>query len=99
MQCSCKAFKSFSVSESALLGGRGDKRNGLLKQHCQPFLRGGFSLCNTLKKEGRAFQNIGKNISLYCLISLAYFRVFNQVHFLSQDVLTRVVDGVLIIVY
>ena len=32
-------------------------------------------LCNTLKKEGRAFRNIGKNISLYCLISLAYFRL------------------------
>ena len=32
-------------------------------------------LCNTLKKEGRAFRNIGKNISLYCLISLANFRL------------------------
>ena len=30
-------------------------------------------LCNTLKKEGRAFRNIGKNISLYCVISLANF--------------------------
>ena len=67
MQCLCKAFKSFSVSDSALLGGRWDKRNGLLKQHCQPF------------------QEMDS--------------VFNQVHFLSQDVLTRVVDGVLIIVY
>ena len=25
-------------------------------------------LCNTLRKEGRAFRNIGKNISLYCVI-------------------------------
>ena len=32
-------------------------------------------LCNTLKKEGLAFQNIGKNISLYCVISLANFRL------------------------
>ena len=32
-------------------------------------------LCNTLKKEGRAFRNIGKYISLYCLISLANFRL------------------------
>ena len=32
-------------------------------------------LCNTLKKEGRAFGNIGKNISLYCVISLANFRL------------------------
>ena len=32
-------------------------------------------LCNTLKKEGRAFRNIGKNISLYCVISLANFRL------------------------
>ena len=30
-------------------------------------------LCNTLKKEGRAFRNIGKNIFLYCVISLANF--------------------------
>ena len=30
-------------------------------------------LCNTLKKEGRTFRNIGKNISLYCVISLANF--------------------------
>ena len=32
-------------------------------------------LYNTLKKEGRAFRNIGKNISLYCVISLANFRL------------------------
>ena len=32
-------------------------------------------LCNTLKKEGRAFRNIGKNISLYCITSLANFRL------------------------
>ena len=32
-------------------------------------------LCNTLKKEGRAFRNIGKNISLHCVISLANFRL------------------------
>ena len=32
-----------------------------------------FILSNTLKKEGRAFRNIGKNISLYCVISLANF--------------------------
>ena len=30
--------KSFSV-DSTLLGGRGDKRNGLLKQHCKPFFK------------------------------------------------------------
>ena len=30
---------------------------------------------NTLKKEGRVFRNIGKNISLYCVISLANFRL------------------------
>ena len=30
---------------------------------------------NTLKKEGRALRNIGKNISLYCVISLANFRI------------------------
>ena len=29
-------------------------------------------LCNTLKKEGRAFRNIGKNISLYCVIFVYY---------------------------
>ena len=50
MQCWCQAFKSISV-DSTLLGGRGDKRNGLLKQHCQPFLRGGFRVyltkCNS----------------------------------------------------
>ena len=34
-------------------------------------------LCNTRKKEGRAFQNIGKNISLYCVISLANFRLIS----------------------
>ena len=33
-------------------------------------------LCNTLKKEGRAFRNIGKNISLYCVISFANFRLY-----------------------
>ena len=33
-------------------------------------------LCNTLKKEGRAFRNIGKNISLYCVISLAIIFVY-----------------------
>ena len=32
-------------------------------------------LCNTLKKEGSAFRNIGKNISLYLVISLANFRL------------------------
>ena len=32
-------------------------------------------LCNTLKKEGRAFRNIGKNISLHCVISLTNFRL------------------------
>ena len=30
--------KSFSV-DSTLLGGRGDKRNSLLKQHCKPFFK------------------------------------------------------------
>ena len=35
-------------------------------------------LCNTLKKEGRAFRNIGKNISLYCVISLANFRLLKD---------------------
>ena len=34
-----------------------------------------FFIRNTLmKKEARAFRNIGKNISLYCVISLANFR-------------------------
>ena len=37
-------------------------------------------LCNTLKKEGRAFRNIGKNISLYCVISLANFRLLFNLH-------------------
>ena len=32
-------------------------------------------LCSTLKKEGRAFRNIGKNIFLDCVISLANFRL------------------------
>ena len=32
-------------------------------------------LCNSLKKEGRAFRNIRKNISLYCVISLANFHL------------------------
>ena len=32
-------------------------------------------LCNTLKKEGRVFRNIGQNISLYCVISLVNFRL------------------------
>ena len=32
-------------------------------------------LCNTPKKEGCAFRNIGKNISLDCVISLANFRL------------------------
>ena len=32
-------------------------------------------LCNTPKKVGRAFRNIAKNISLYCVISLANFRL------------------------
>ena len=31
-------------------------------------------LCNTLKKEGRAFRNIGKNISLYLLFNLLLIR-------------------------
>ena len=30
---------------------------------------------DTLKKEGRTFRNIRKNISLYCVISLVNFRV------------------------
>ena len=38
MQCWRQAFKSFSV-DSTLFGGRGHKRNGLLKQHCQPFFK------------------------------------------------------------
>ena len=38
-------------------------------------------LCNTLKKEGRAFRNIGKNKSLYCVISLAKFRLLRNVTF------------------
>ena len=32
-------------------------------------------LCNTLKEEGRAFRNSGKNLSLYCVTSLANFRL------------------------
>ena len=32
-------------------------------------------LCNTLKKEGRSFRNIGNNISLYYVIRLANFRL------------------------
>ena len=36
------------------------------------------ALCNTLKKEDRAFRNIGKNISLYCVISLANFRLLKR---------------------
>ena len=38
----------------------------------------------TLKKEGRAFRNIG-NISLYCLISLAYFRLLFKLSLINQQ--------------
>ena len=47
-------------------------------------------LYNTLKKEGRAFRNIGKNISLYCIISLANFRLLIAGPYRLTALLTKV---------
>ena len=50
-------------------------------------------LCNTLKKEGRAFRNIVK-YTLYCLISLAYFRLLNShsPSLLSESITDRILN-------
>ena len=44
-------------------------------------------ISTTLKKEGRAFRNIGKNISLYCVISLPNFRL--PIAKRASDVMTQ----------